>query len=97
MEIGESCESAVRRELLEETGLRATVSGLVGVYSDPKRDPRAHLVSVAFRLTVTGGRLLGADDAAEARWWPLDDLPRLASDHRRIVRDALARRGRTYE
>ena len=92
VEIGETCEEAVRRELLEETGIRARVRGLLGVYSDPHRDPRAHLVSVAYRMTPLGREARGGDDAREARWWPISEVPRLASDHNRMLADALRRR-----
>lgn len=89
MEIGESTERAVVREVREETGLRTEVMRLVGIYSDPKRDERGHVVSVAYLLTTKGGTLRGADDAKEARWWPIVRLPKLAFDHRKILGDAL--------
>ena len=47
VELGEPTEAAMIREFLEETGLRVEIERLVGVYSDPKRDPRGHTVSVA--------------------------------------------------
>ncbi len=94
VEIGESCESAVVREVEEETGLRTVVEGLTGVYSDPSRDPRGHIVTVAFHVRRVSGKVLGGDDAAEAQWFPLDALPRFAADHARILREALALRGR---
>lgn len=88
VEIGEDCESAVARELREETGLRVRPVRLVGVYSDPRRDPRGHIVTVAYLVRSRGGRPKGGDDAAEARWFPLSRLPLLAADHARILRDA---------
>jgi 8-oxo-dGTP diphosphatase len=90
VEIGESCEHAVLRELAEETALRGRIDRVVGVYSDPGRDPRAHLVSVVFAVTSPRGSPDGGDDAAEARWWPVGRLPRLAADHRQIIADARA-------
>jgi 8-oxo-dGTP diphosphatase len=89
VEVGESCEDAVRREVAEETGLLSRLAALVGVYSDPKRDPRGHVVSVVYLLAVSGVLPVKAgDDAAEARWFPLDALPPLAFDHDRILADA---------
>ncbi len=77
------------RELREETGLRGHLGPLVGVWSDPKRDPRKHTVSVVFRIVGTGGVPRGGDDAAEAAWVPLDPFPRLAFDHGEILQAAL--------
>lgn len=54
VDAGETVEEACRRELVEETGLRGDIVDLLGVYSDPKRDPRGHTVSVTFVLKVSG-------------------------------------------
>jgi 8-oxo-dGTP diphosphatase len=89
VEAGETVEEAVVRETLEETGLRTRVVRLLGVYSDPKRDPRGHTVSAVFELAATGGRLHGGDDAAAASFFDKDDLPPLAFDHDRVVADFL--------
>jgi 8-oxo-dGTP diphosphatase len=93
VEYGETVEDAAARELEEETGLKATVVELVGVYSDPDRDPRGHTVTIVFRLQVEGGKLRAGDDAAKARFFPVNRLPPLAFDHGRIVSDFLARKG----
>jgi len=92
VEAGETVEEAVAREVKEETGLRTAVIGLFGVYSDPARDPRGHTVSVVFRLAIRGGSLMGGDDAAEAAFFPIQDLPPLAFDHGQVVRDYLKQR-----
>lgn len=86
VEIGESVENAVLRELDEETGLRGRVRRLVGVYSRPERDPRGHTVSVAFEVFAPRGEPRGDDDAREAAFLG-PRLPKLAFDHGRIVAD----------
>jgi 8-oxo-dGTP diphosphatase len=80
---------AARRELLEETSIRQSKLIQIGAYGDPGRDPRGHTVSIAFGA-VTGRRTqpAGGDDAAAAGWFALGRLPKLAFDHRRIIRDA---------
>lgn len=89
VEYGERVEDSVVREVFEETGLKTKVDKLVGVYSDPGRDPRGHIVSVVFLLHVVDGVLKGGDDAAEARFFNLDSLPRLSFDHGRVIKDAV--------
>ena len=85
--VGETVESAATREAAEETGLAVELARLVGVYSDPERDPRGHNVSVAFLARVVGGDLVAATDAAEVAVLDPDSVE-LAFDHRRIVADA---------
>jgi 8-oxo-dGTP diphosphatase len=89
VEYAETTEEAAARELAEETGLVATNVSLLGVYSDPHRDPRGHMVSIAYRIAVAGYDLRAGDDAADAAfvadWEDLD----LAFDHRKIVEDAV--------
>jgi ADP-ribose pyrophosphatase len=92
VEYGETVEAALRREVLEETGLVVEVTSLVGIYSDPRRDPRGHVVSAAFAAVIVSGELASGSDAAEANFWEITHLPPLAFDHAQIVRDALRRR-----
>ncbi len=89
VEYGETVYAAVQREVMEETGLRVEVKSLIGVYSDPHRDPRGHTVSIAFLAEINTGSLSGGSDAREACLWPLTALPPLAFDHARIIDDAL--------
>ena len=91
----EPLELAAARELAEETSvvLPQPPSDIVGVYAQRGRDPRGWTVTVAYVADLgheTRPEPAGGDDAAEARWWPVDDLPPLAFDHDRIIADALA-------
>jgi 8-oxo-dGTP diphosphatase len=88
VEVGETVEAAATREAAEETGLAVELARLVGVYSDPERDPRGHNVSVAFLARVVGGDLVAATDAAEVAVLDPDSVL-LAFDHRSIIADAL--------
>ena len=89
VEIGESIEAAAIREAREETGLEIELLGLVGIYSDPARDPRGHVVSAAF-LARGRGQIMAGSDARAARVFSIERLPPLAFDHQKIVSDALA-------
>lgn len=88
VEVGESTEAAVRREAKEETGLEIDLLGLVGVYSDPARDPRGHVVSICY-LARGRGTLASGSDARSAEIYPIDKLPPLAFDHEKMIRDAI--------
>lgn len=89
VQIGETVMDAVLREVREETGIDARIVRLIGVYSDPKRDPRGHTVSVAFLLEHVAGSPVGGDDASDARFFSMNELPDLAFDHSKILSDAL--------
>jgi 8-oxo-dGTP diphosphatase len=86
VELGETTVEAVVREVREETGLETTVMRLVGVFSDPNRDPRGHTVSIAYALEVVGGTLAAGSDAADIVLIDPDRPPTLAFDHNEIVR-----------
>jgi len=87
VEFGETVESAIEREVREETGLETTIKDLLGVYSNPSRDPRGHMVSIVYALEAKGGELKAGDDASSVSLLPLKDLPDLAFDHNRIMKD----------
>ena len=89
VEVGETVEEAAYREAAEETGLAVEVAHLVGVYSDPERDPRGHNVSVAFLARVLSGDLVAATDASEVAVLDPSSVD-LAFDHRKIIEDALS-------
>jgi len=91
VELGEKTEEAVVREALEETGLRTKVKRLVGVYSSPDRDPRGHVVSSVYELKVLGGKLKTSDEVKMIKSFALTNLPKLAFDHSKIVKDYLAK------
>ena len=90
LNMDETVQECARRELEEETGLVVQDIHLVGVYSRPGRDPRGHTVTPAF-LSIMDYPLdvRGGDDAAQAQWFPLNQLPVLAFDHGEIISDAM--------
>jgi 8-oxo-dGTP diphosphatase len=97
----EDTEDAAMRELSEETGLDHLPEGIhleqLRTYGRPGRDPRGRTVSVAYLALVPDlPSVKGGDDAAQARFWPIEDLvaddaPRLAFDHDEILRDGVER------
>jgi 8-oxo-dGTP diphosphatase len=95
VEYGESTEKAVVREVREETSLEVQIKRLVGVYSDPGRDPRGHFVTIAYLCTPVGGKLKAGDDAQEALTTEFTNEnlcqlgPQLAFDHQQILMDVL--------
>ncbi|MGE0022306.1 MAG: NUDIX domain-containing protein [Hyphomicrobium sp.] len=88
VDIGETVETACRRELEEETGVKARELTLVGTYSDPTRDPRGHTVSIAFATVLSRARPKAGTDAARAGWVANWQREKLAFDHATILRDA---------
>jgi 8-oxo-dGTP diphosphatase len=94
VEVGESVEDACRRELMEETGVKAGRLQLVGVYSDPGRDPLRHSVAVAYLTRVRSANAVAGDDAAAVEWVTSWRRLELAFDHADILRDAMRLLGR---
>src|SRR5574344_907827 len=82
MNIDESAEKAACRELQEETGLVVTDVHQIGAYSKVDRDPRERVVSIAYYTVLNHTEVVkGCDDAKQAKWFDLDQLPELAFDH----------------
>lgn len=89
MEFDENAEQAVVREVEEETNTRVKPKRVIGVYSEPDRDPERQPVSIAFLCEYISGEAKGGDDAGEAGWWRISNIPKLAFDHNKIVEDSL--------
>lgn len=90
IEIDEELEKAAVRELREETGLRNIRISFLGVFGDPKRDPRGRVIGIVYCAYVPKRvKIKAGDDAKEARWFPVSRPPKLAFDHKRIIRHAL--------
>jgi len=90
VEIGETTQAAALRELKEETGLEGSSPLLIGVYSDPSRDPRGHTVGIAYLVRASSYDVRAGDDAAVARFVANWQQEEIAFDHRLIITDALA-------
>jgi 8-oxo-dGTP diphosphatase len=92
VEYGERVEEALKREILDETGIRAEIMGIQGVYSKSERDPRGHVVSICYKA-VGKGRAKGGDDALEARFFSPQEILEmdLAFDHGKILKEYLRR------
>ena len=87
VDVGERVEDALIREMQEETNLEVEIRKLLGVYSDPKRDPRFHTASVVF-IAKAQGQPQGGDDAKEAKLYALNEIPmdQLVFDHSDILK-----------
>lgn len=87
VEMDELLKNAAARELWEETGISGIELDLIGVFDDPKRDPRGRTIGIAFLGVVDGTPPTprSGDDAAGAAWFRLTELPRLAFDHSDII------------
>ncbi len=93
VDMDEDLDTAAYRELKEETGFENCKLKQFKTYGGVNRDPRGRTVSVAYKGTLKLDKLprvTGMDDAKQAKWWPIIDLPKLAFDHDLIMTDLLA-------
>ncbi|MBD3218765.1 MAG: NUDIX domain-containing protein [candidate division Zixibacteria bacterium] len=91
VEEDETVEEAAVREAEEETGVKIELKKLVGVYSDPDRDPRGRVMSVTYLAEPLSGEPKAADDAAELMLTKDYSDIRLAFDHNRMLYDAFGK------
>lgn len=89
VDVGETVEDACRRELMEETGVKVGKLTLVGVFSDPARDPRGHTVTVSFLARVRAAKANAGDDAAAVEWVSNWQRLKLGFDHKKILKRAM--------
>ena len=90
----ESLEEAVKRELMEETGIKVNYLEQLYTFGAPKRDPRQRIISIAYFALVKSSsfqRLKASTDAEEAGWFSINKLPALAFDHKQILQIAIER------
>lgn len=93
LEKGEDPEDGAKRELAEETHVTGVALAQVGAFGRPDRDPRGHVISIAYCAFLPDHKkseVRADDDAADARWFPLESLPPLAFDHDEIIARARA-------
>lgn len=88
LNMDESAEEGALRELKEETGLEGAYIRQFHTFSAPQRDPRERVITIAYYALVRMQEVKGGDDASDARWFALDEVPPLAFDHDQILRKA---------
>lgn len=89
LNIDEAAEVGALRELQEETGMTDAPIRQFHTFSQPDRDPRERVISIAFWALVRCQDVHAGDDAAQARWFPIDEVPPLVFDHDEMLRLAL--------
>ena len=89
IKMDESCEEGALRELEEETGLTGAYIEQFHTFSNPSRDPRERVITVAYYALVRIQNVRAGDDAAKAEWFALDKVPQLAFDHDCVLQKAL--------
>lgn len=89
----EDLEDAAKRELLEETTIKVDSLEQIGAFGKPFRDPRHHTISIAFFGRVPEETIaIASDDAKEAEWFSINNLPELAFDHKEIVNEVILKK-----
>ena len=89
LNMDETAGEGAMRELKEETGLENAYIEQFNTYSEPGRDPRERVITIAHYALVRIQEVKVGDDAAKAQWFPIDEVPQLAFDHDKILRDAM--------
>ena len=89
MNINETAEQAALRELKEETGLKDVIVRQLYTYTDIDRDPRERVISIAHYALTRISEVKAGDDAKDAKWFSLSEIPNLAFDHDIILNKAL--------
>lgn len=89
LNMDECAADGAMRELYEETHLKLSHVRQLGAFSTPDRDPRERVITIAHYAVVNMEDVKAGDDAADAEWFSLDNLPRLAFDHAEIIAEAL--------
>lgn len=89
MDMEENAEDCAKRELKEETGMEVRSLKYLGTFSEVNRDPRGRTITIAYYAVVEKSEVVGADDASQARWFPINLIPSLAFDHDKILQMAL--------
>lgn len=91
MMMDEDAETAAKRELYEETGVKVNHLRQCGAFTEVDRDPRERVVTIAYYAVIDKMEATAADDASKAEWFPVEDLPSLAFDHNGIIQSAMSR------
>ena len=89
LNMDEDAETGARRELNEETGFETDLIEEFGTFSGVNRDPRGRVITIAFYALVPKREVHGADDAVDARWFSVHDMPELAFDHAQMFQKAI--------
>jgi 8-oxo-dGTP diphosphatase len=87
IDFDQTAEEALRKEIIEETGLTMISAKFLDIYTEPKRDPK-QVITLSYYVEADGEPKAG-DDAEEYKWFDLDDLPDLGFDHKKIIEDYL--------
>ncbi|MEM7821417.1 MAG: NUDIX hydrolase [Candidatus Aenigmatarchaeota archaeon] len=91
---GEKTKEACIREVKEETGLEVKILDLIGIYDSPNRDPRGHVISIAYFCKPIGNRVKARREAEEVDFFPIKEALKLnlGFDHRKILIDIMRRK-----
>jgi 8-oxo-dGTP diphosphatase len=89
VEYGETTENSAIREAKEETNIDITIDKLFGVYSDPKRDPRGHTITIVYLAIGNLKKLKASSDASDGKIYSFNDIDslELAFDHKKILKE----------